>query len=111
MQPAVRAALSASRRNRSLARTGVILLGVVAGLVVPMSPELSSFAGVVSAPRPAILDESNDSAGDLAAAGTAARTSRKRVEVASATSETARTFANPDGSYTTDLYASPQRVR
>jgi hypothetical protein len=45
------------------------------------------------------------------AAAAAARRAGTDVEALSERSETARTFARPDGSFTTEVYALPQRVR
>ncbi|GAB7051417.1 hypothetical protein JCM9534A_65430 [Catenuloplanes indicus JCM 9534] len=63
---------------------------------------------------PATAGDTGAPAGTGAAASNETATARRtgdRVEVLGARTETGQTFANPDGSFTTELFATPQRVR
>jgi hypothetical protein len=55
--------------------------------------------------------ETSDARPDQASAAVAARTLGRAVEVTGATDETTRRWANPDGTFTDELYAAPVRTR
>src|SRR5439155_8341471 len=61
--------------------------------------------------RPARAADCPDERADAPAAAATAKACAKPVEVASVRGESARTFANPDGSKTLEMSAVPQRVR
>ncbi|MFF9219062.1 RHS repeat-associated core domain-containing protein [Streptomyces viridosporus] len=72
--------------------------------------------GAVAAPPSAAPAEkpkkaTATSAADIASARVAARLNKKRVEALSERTETSTTWANPDGSLTTELSAGPIRFR
>src|SRR5439155_16072714 len=60
--------------------------------------------------RPARAADCPDERADAPAAAVTAAACAKPVEVASVRGESARTFANPDGSKTLEMSAVPQRV-
>lgn len=87
------------------------------GLAVVMSTSVFYGAqGAVAAPPTAAptaepKKAAATSAADIASARVAARLNKKRVEALSERTETSTTWANPDGSLTTELSAGPIRFR
>ena len=81
-------------------RAVVVTAAVVVGSVSLVQPVLAAPAANVP-----------DSAPDEAAATAYARAGDKPVEVSSETTETSRTVANPDGSWTATQYVHPVRVK
>ena len=72
---------------------------------------LSTSAFVFAAPASAAEPKCPALVANQAAAAVAAAVCDGPVEIASARTESSRTFANPDGSQTIEQYAYPQRVR
>lgn len=88
------------RGSRVRWRAFVVSAAVVLGSVAVVQPVLA--APAVSVP---------DSAPDEVSAVAYARAGDKQVEVSSETTETSRTVANPDGSWTLTEYVHPVRVK
>lgn len=81
--------------------------GLCAGLLtVPVLPAPAS-----ALPPPDTGVAGNSAAPDAEQATAAARSTGKPAELLSRRSERSRTFANPDGSWTTDVTAAPTRAR
>ncbi|WP_415949939.1 VCBS repeat-containing protein [Streptomyces sp. KLOTTS4A1] len=97
-----------SREPSGIRRRRTALLG--AGLAVALAAPLLGAAPAAGQP-PAAPPAPQKQATEEAKALAEAVESGKRVEVLSRRSETAQTFANPDGSFTTDQFATAQRVR
>lgn len=84
------------------------VLGNVSAMGLPSAPDNSSPkpTGIVEAKLKADADP-----GEVPKARTQAQTSGKPVELLSERTETSRTFANPDGSFTTELTPGPERIK
>ena len=95
-------------------RLMTILTVLLTGALVASTGDLSSAAGSNRpAERPAAVDPSGAadpaSAADAASAGVQAKLTEHRVEVLSDRTATAATFANPDGTFTSEI--NPHAVR
>ncbi|MEU8614571.1 hypothetical protein AB0C29_41955 [Actinoplanes sp. NPDC048791] len=91
-------------RSVSLPAAALLLL---AGVVAPAAPPALAAPPPQQAPQPRYASE----AADISSARVLARLSGKRVEALSERSESTTTWANPDGSLTSDLAAGPVRFR
>jgi RHS repeat-associated protein len=83
----------------------VASVGLTWGLAA--QPVMASVATAPASPRAARLASSPD----LLSARVAARAQGSRVEVLSKRTETTTTFVNPDGSFTSETYGAPVRIR
>lgn len=86
---------------------------VVAGLLTAVSVNVPAAGPANAAPAavaPAQSAVRGGTAASEASAAVAARRAGSRVEVTSRRSETQQVFANPDGTFTAEVYAVPVRV-
>lgn len=86
---------------------GGVALAMAITLIDAASSAATTPPAAVDAPRKAAVTQ----AGDIPSARIAARLSGKRVEALSERTETSTTWANKDGSLTTELTAGPVRFR
>jgi len=106
--PSISAVATASSRVRWIAAgVSVVLAATIGGLADP-APAL---AGVRSAPSAVATDKAPLEATDLRSAQLTARVRGQRVEVLSQRTEATTTWANPNGSLTSDESMGPVRVR
>lgn len=85
------------------------LVGIAAAVaIVSTSLEVASVA-IADEPSPPQAEETVKP--DAASATIAARRLGQQVEVTDATSETTRRWANPDGTFTDEMYAGPVRTK
>jgi len=89
-----------SRRAQRWSATAIALASLTASLLVPLA--------VAAAPAQAATHVA--SRADVASARLAAAAQGSRVEVTNDRSETSTTYANPDGTLTTDVSPAPVRV-
>ena len=87
-----------------------LAVAVTTAVVATAAPESSSGSDSVGISAEAATDVLA-SRSDAASAQLKARTSQTRVEVMGARTESVQTFANPDGSFTTEMADGPVRVK
>jgi RHS repeat-associated protein len=105
-----------SLKLRRLARLLVVVLvaalvaqlGVTAASAQPSSPPEDETPGEAASDQQA--DGEPLVRPDVFTAQLTARQTDRRVEIASLTTATSRTFANPDGTFTDELHAGPERT-
>ena len=92
----------ARRAWRGLVCASAVALGVTVVQVVDPAPAVAA---------PPTAPETVSSRPDVVSAGVSARAQGARVEVESLRTETSSTWANPDGTMTTQAHASQQRFK
>ncbi|MFJ3793384.1 RHS repeat-associated core domain-containing protein [Kitasatospora sp. NPDC090091] len=91
--------------------TGGRLARVAGTVAIALSVVLTTVNAQAPARAAAPQADRADSAPDAAAASQAARRQHGRVEVGDARTATAQTFANPDGTFTTEISPQPRWAR
>lgn len=87
----------------------LLVSGVDAAVAAPSPTPAAAAAAAPAAPGtpPKTATEAQDATSALALA----RLSKQRIEIVAERSETATTWANPDGTFTTQMHAAPVRFR
>ncbi|MFD1322241.1 hypothetical protein ACFQ4H_14180 [Micromonospora sonneratiae] len=90
----------------------MVTAAALAGTVAPVAvPSASASAGVAMEPAASAVPDGPLSAADEASAMALAYRTRKPVAVTGLTSETALTWALPDGTFKSELHVGPERTR
>ena len=97
--------MSFSRRSRRV--VGPLVLVTTAALVVSGAEAVLVAGPAVAAPKPAAAPERVGSRPDRVSASAAARAQKSRVKIDGDGSPSEQTYANPDGSLTTESYTLP----
>nr|WP_184835144.1 DNRLRE domain-containing protein [Kribbella solani] len=101
--------MSRSRRARVQLSRAVAIVVSFALLVTGLEAQEKAVAAPAADPKPQAAKV--DSRPDLVSAVVSARSQGSRVEVESLRSETSSTWANPDGTMTTEAHAAPVRFK